>query len=159
MNVDGKRYDQGSIFVVKKYDGINFIEYRTTFVWYDTEHKKYLFLTPNKAGLDSAYIFPDTRFMKNLIRVDEPTQKEKQVLYDYLDREKKRIKATSGLSADQVHLLLSFVIIALFALAPPIGLIVLLCIVFSDGTPSGAIGCLTSVLIFAVIAVIVGQFL
>ena len=40
-------------------------------------------------------------------------------------------------------LLMMLGLIVLFAALPPVGLVVYLCIVFSDGTPSGFVGCLT----------------
>ena len=70
MIIDGKRYEQGTIFVVKHHNGIGFVELRTTFVYYDTERNRYCFLTPNRYNADCATIYPDIRFMDNLIRVD-----------------------------------------------------------------------------------------
>ena len=41
MIIDGKRYEQGAVFVVKWHDGIAFTERRTLFYDYDTETKRY----------------------------------------------------------------------------------------------------------------------
>ena len=46
-------------------------------------------------------------------------------------------------------------IIILLALCPPVGLVVVLCIVFSDGTPSGFVGCLTPFILFVIVALII----
>ena len=42
----------------------------------------------------------------------------------------------------------------IMAACPPIGVVLLLCIVLSDGTVSGFLGCLTYVIFFVIIAAI-----
>ncbi len=59
---------------------------------------------------------------------------------------------------DNTKLLLSLGIIILFAVLPPVALVVVLCIVFSDGTPSGFIGCLTPFVLLVIGALIMMAF-
>ena len=159
MVIDGVRYEQGTVFVVKKFDGACYIEYRTTFAYYDTDHNRYIFLTPNKAGADSTTSYRDTRFMKDLIRTEDPTPKERSILQSYLERVELRTrKAKYNINSDNVSLLLLIGLVILFAILPPVGLVVLLCMVFSDKTVSGFLGCLTPFLILAGIALLAMLF-
>ena len=50
--------------------------------------------------------------------------------------------------------LLLFGLLIIMALCPPVGVVLLLCIVFSDGTLPGFVGCLTPFLILVAIAAI-----
>lgn len=159
MIIDGKRYEQGTIFVVKHHNGIGFVELRTTFVYYDTERNRYCFLTPNRYNADCATIYPDIRFMDNLIRVDTPTEREAHILQRYLVKIKPMTgKARYKNDSDHTSMLLTIGLIILFAVLPPVGLVVLLCIVFSDGTLDGFFGCLTPFLILVGIALITMLF-
>ena len=56
-----------------------------------------------------------------------------------------------------VNLLLLGMIVILAA-CPPIGVVLLLCIVFSDGTVAGFLGCLTPIIFFAILALIWSAF-
>ena len=76
MVIDGRRYEQGAVFVVKWHDGIALTERRTLFYDYDTESNRYTFITPTYANADHCTSYPDTRFMGNLIRIDTPTEKD-----------------------------------------------------------------------------------
>ena len=159
MIIDGVRYEQGTIFVVKKFDGACYVEYRTTFAYYDTEHNRYQFLTPNKAGADSATSYHDTRFMGNLIRIEEPTLKERKILQGYLERVELRMrKSKYSINEDNVSLLLIIGLVVLLVVLPPVGLVVLLCMVFSNKTLSGFLGCLTPFLILVGIALLAMLF-
>lgn len=55
---------------------------------------------------------------------------------------------------DSGQFLIMFGLIVLFALIPPVALVIVLCIVFSDGTVPGFIGCLTPFIILVFIALI-----
>ena len=44
--------------------------------------------------------------------------------------------------------------LVIMAACPPIGVVLLLCVVLSDGTVPGFLGCLTPIIIFAIIAAI-----
>ena len=59
---------------------------------------------------------------------------------------------------DQGKILLYLGLIVVFALCPPIGVAIVLCIVLSDGTVEGFIGCLTPIIILIVIAFFVTLF-
>lgn len=157
--IDGKRYDQGAVFVIKSHDGISGIEKRMTFVYYDTEHNYYCFITPTIYNADSTTIYPDTRFMEWLIRVDSPTDRETVVLQHYWEKNRQITKKSKFSSDnDNTKLLLMFGLLVLFAVLPPVGVIVVLCIVFSDGTTSGFLGCLTPFLVLVGIALIMTIF-
>ncbi len=159
MIIDGVRYEQGTVFVVKKFDGVCYVEYRTTFAYYDIEHNRYQFLTPNQAGADSVTSYHDTRFMNNLIRIEEPTPKERRILQSYLDRVELRMrKAKYSINDDNISLLLLIGLVILLTVLPPVGLIVLLCIVFSDQTLPGFLACLIPFLILAGIALLTTIF-
>ena len=60
----------------------------------------------------------------------------------------------SNRNNDQWHMLLLFGLIILFALCPPVATVIFLCIVFSDGTIPGFIGCLTPFIILVLLALI-----
>lgn len=157
MIIDGVRYEQGNIFVVKKFDGVCFVEQRTTFVYHDTENGRYHFLTPSSS--DHVMCYRDTRFMDNLIRIEEPTPKERNILHSYLGRVELRMKeAKHSFNDDNISLLLIIGLVILFAVLPPVGLVVLLCMVFSDKTVSGFLGCLTPFLILVGIALLTMLF-
>ena len=51
-------------------------------------------------------------------------------------------------------LLLMFGMLVIMALCPPLGVVLLLCGVFSDGTFTGFIGCLSPFIILVIIALI-----
>lgn len=150
---NGKRYERGTVFVVNRHNGIEFVEYRIAFVEYNTTSGRYCFLTPNSYGAAGFTSTPNTNMLNNLIRIDEPTEKEKAYIQDYLYRENlMRGAKKNRLDMSQTSLLLKFGLLILFVALPPVGLVVYLCIVFSDGTPSGFIGCLTPFLILVAIA-------
>lgn len=157
MVIDGVRYEQGTVFIVKKFDGVSYIEQRTTFIYYDTEHNRYHFLAPSSA--DHVACYRDARFMNNLIRIENPTSKERSILQSYLERVELRTrKAKCNINSGNVSLLLLIGLVILFAILPPVGLVVLLCIVFSDKTVSGFLGCLTPFLILVGIALLTMLF-
>lgn len=60
----------------------------------------------------------------------------------------------SNRNNDQGHMLLLFGVIVLFALCPPVATVIVLSIVFSDGTVPGFVGCLTPFIILVLIALI-----
>lgn len=55
-------------------------------------------------------------------------------------------------------ILISLGLIVIMAACPPIGVILVLCIVLSNGTVSGFLGCLTPVVLVVILAAIVGSF-
>ena len=63
------------------------------------------------------------------------------------------MKGSNG-NNDQGHMLLLFGMIVLFALCPPVATVIVLCIVFSDGTVPGFVGCLTPFIILVLLALI-----
>ena len=63
------------------------------------------------------------------------------------------MKGSNG-NNDQGQMLLLFGLIVLFALCPPVATIIVLCIVFSDGTLPGFVGCLTPFIILVLLALI-----
>ena len=63
------------------------------------------------------------------------------------------MKGSNG-NNDQGQMLLLFGMIVLFALCPPVATIIVLCIVFSDGTLPGFVGCLTPFIILVLLALI-----
>lgn len=158
MVIDGKRYEQGTVFVVKWHDGIALTERRTLFYDYDTESNRYTFITPTYANADHCTSYPDTRFMDNLIRIDTPTEKEIKILNSVIQRKTQQRGNARVKPDDRYTLLMMLGLIVLFAALPPVGLVVYLCIVFSDGTPSGFVGCLTPFLILVGIALITMLF-
>ena len=56
---------------------------------------------------------------------------------------------------DNGVILLSLGLLIIMAACPPIGVALVLCIVLSDGTVSGFLGCLAPIILFVVIAAIV----
>ena len=63
------------------------------------------------------------------------------------------MKGSNG-SNDQGQMLLLFGLIVLFALCPPVATVIVLCIVFSDGTVPGFVGCLTPFIFLVLLALI-----
>lgn len=59
---------------------------------------------------------------------------------------------------DDGVILISLGLIVIMAACPPIGVILVLCIVLSNGTVSGFLGCLTPVVLLVILAAIVGAF-
>ena len=119
--LNGIRYTQGTIFVVK--EGLH--EKRMTFLYYDPEKNRYFFLSPNNAGLDSRASFPDTRFMRNFIRIDRPTAKEQKVLQDVLHREELQRRESKKWHATDLDIfLLMILMIAIIAAFPPAAIII-----------------------------------
>jgi hypothetical protein len=59
---------------------------------------------------------------------------------------------------DNGSLLLLLGMVVIMAACPPIGVVLLLCIVFSDGTATGFCGCLTPILLFVILAVLWSAF-
>lgn len=55
---------------------------------------------------------------------------------------------------DNGVLLLMLGLLVIMAVCPPIGVVLVLCIVFSDGTVSGFVGCLTPFIILVLVALI-----
>ena len=55
---------------------------------------------------------------------------------------------------DSGVLLLMLGLLVIMAACPPIGVVLVLCIVFSDGTVSGFVGCLTPFIILVLVALI-----
>lgn len=158
MVIDGKRYEQGTVFVVKWHDGIALTERRTLFYDYDTESNRYMFITPTYANADHCTSYPDTRFMDNLIRIDTPTEKEIRILNSVIQR-KTQQRGNAQVKPDNRSVLLMMLgLIILMAALPPVGVVVFFCIVFSDGTPAGFVGCLTPFLILVGIALITMLF-
>ena len=154
MVIDGKRYEQGAVFVVKWHDGIALTERRTLFYDYDTETKRYTFITPTYANADHCTSYPDTRFMDSLIRIDTPTEKEVRILNSVIQRKMQQRGKVQVKSDDRPVLLMMLGLIVLMAALPPVGVIVFFCIVFSDGTPAGFVGCLTPFIILVGIALL-----
>lgn len=154
MVIDGKRYEQGAVFVVKWHDGIALTERRTLFYDYDTETKRYTFITPTYANADHCTSYPDTRFMDSLIRIDTPTEKEVRILNSVIQRKMQQRGKAQVKSDDRPVLLMMLGLIVLMAALPPVGVIVFFCIVFSDGTPAGFVGCLTPFIILVGIALL-----
>lgn len=158
MVIDGKRYEQGAVFVVKWHDGIAMTERRTIFVDFDSDTKRYTFITPVYRNESLCTSYPDGRFMDNLIRIDTPTEKEIRILNSVIQRKTQQRGKAQVKPDDRYTLLMMLGLIVLFAALPPVGLVVYLCIVFSDGTPSGFVGCLTPFLILVGIALIAMLF-
>ena len=158
MVIDGKRYEQGAVFVVKWYDRITITVRRTIFVDFDSDTKRYTFITPIYRNDSLCTSYPDTRFMDNLIRIDTPTEKEIRILKSVIQRKAQQRGNVQVKSDDRYTLLMMLGLIVLFAALPPVGLVVYLCIVFSDGTPAGFVGCLTPFLILVGIALITMLF-
>lgn len=158
MIIDGKRYEQGAVFVVKWHDGIAFTERRTLFYEYDTETNRYTFITPTYANADHCTSYPDIRFMDNLIRIATPTEKEIRILNSVIQR-KAQQRGNAQVKPDNRSVLLMMLgLIILMAALPPVGVVVFFGIVFSDGTPAGFVGCLTPFLILVGIALITMLF-
>lgn len=67
------------------------------------------------------------------------------------------MKGSNG-NHDQGQMLLILGMIVLFALCPPVAAVIFFCIIFSDGTVPGVIGCLTPFLILVFIALIMTIF-
>ena len=63
------------------------------------------------------------------------------------------MKGSNG-NNDQGQMLLLFGMIVLFALCPPVATVIVLCIVFSDGTVPGFVACLTPFIILVLLALI-----
>ena len=59
---------------------------------------------------------------------------------------------------DDGVILISLGLIVIMAARPPIGVILVLCIVLCNGTVSGFLGCLTPVVLLVILAAIVGAF-
>ena len=59
---------------------------------------------------------------------------------------------------DPKVILFALVLLALLALCPPIGVILIFCIVLSDGTVEGMTGCLTPIIVIALIALAITWF-
>lgn len=57
---------------------------------------------------------------------------------------------------DSGVILISLGLLVIMAACPPIGVALVFCIVLSDGTVSGFLGCLTPIVIFVIIAAIYG---
>lgn len=55
---------------------------------------------------------------------------------------------------DGTQLLIMFAWFALFALLPPVAVVVFFCFLFSDGTVPGFVGCLTPFVILVLIALV-----
>ena len=87
VNINGKTYVQGTVFVIKSHNGISYVERRMTFLFYDTVRNEYWFITPNRASNDAVTIYPDTRFMEVLLRTESMTYKESIVLHNKLKNE------------------------------------------------------------------------
>ena len=123
MILDGIKYTQGTIFVIKEWDH----EERMTFLYHDPEKNFYYFLRPNNAGLDSQTTFPDTRFMKNFVHADQPTEKEQKVLHDVLHKEVLRQRESKKWHATDLDVfLLMILMIVIMAVFPPAAIIILL---------------------------------
>ena len=56
------------------------------------------------------------------------------------------------------ELLLGLVLLVIMALIPPVGVVLVLCIVFSDGTWQGFVGCLTPFIVLVLIALLMMVF-
>lgn len=154
MVIDGSRYEQGTVFVVKWHDGIALTERRTIFCDYDSDTKRYSFITPTYGNADHCTSYPDTRFMDNLIRIDTPTETEIRIMNSVIQRKVQQRGNAQVKPDDRSVLLLMLGLIVLMAALPPVGVVVFFCIVFSDGTPAGFVGCLTPFLILVGIALI-----
>ena len=63
------------------------------------------------------------------------------------------MKGSNG-NNNQGQMLLLFGLIVLFALCPLVATVIVLCIVFSDGTVPGFVGCLTPFIILVLLALI-----
>ena len=55
---------------------------------------------------------------------------------------------------DNAVLLLMFGMLIIMAACPPLGVVLFLCVVFSDGTVSGFMGCLTPFIILVLVALV-----
>ena len=129
ITIDGKKYDQGTIFVMRKFDGVCYVEQRTSFIYYDTEHNRYHFLSPSTS--DHVTCYRDTSFTNKLIRTDVATEKELRILQSYLNMVESRNRRTRiNASSDSVQVLLLIAIVVLLTAVPPLGLVVLLCVIF-----------------------------
>ena len=67
------------------------------------------------------------------------------------------MKNSNG-SNDQGHMILLFGLFALFALCPPVATVIFFCILFSDGTVPGVVGCLTPFIILVFVALVMIAF-
>jgi len=159
MVIEGEKYERGTVFVIKWHDGIAFTERRIIFFEYDTDTKRYSFITPTSSNEEQCTSYPDTRFMNSLIRIESPTEQEIRILNSVIQRKIRQKGDAKKKPNDQHVLLLILGVLVLFALLPPVGAVAFFCIVFSDGTPSGVIGCLTPILILVGIALIAMLFL
>ena len=59
---------------------------------------------------------------------------------------------------DSGVILLSLGLLVIMAACPPIGVALVFCIVLSDGTVSGFLGCLTPIILFVILAAIYAAF-
>lgn len=158
MVIEGEKYERGTVFVIKWHDGIAFTERRIIFFEYDTDTKRYCFITPTSGNAEQCTSYPDTRFMNSLIRIESPTEREIRTLNSVIQRKTRQRRAAKIKPNDQHVLLLILGVLVLFALLPPLGAVVFFCIVFSDGTLSGFMGCLTPILILVGLALITMLF-
>lgn len=121
MILNGVKYTQGTIFVIKE----QYHEKRMTFLYFDPERNRYFFLSPNNAGMGSRASFPDTRFMRNFIRTDHPTEKERKVLQEVLYREElQRRESKKWHTTDLDIFFLIILMIAVIAVFPPAAIII-----------------------------------
>lgn len=63
------------------------------------------------------------------------------------------MKGSNGKN-DQGQLLIILCMIVLFALCPPVAVVILFCFDFSDGTVPGFVGCVTPFIVLVLIALI-----
>ena len=74
MIINGKRYEQGTIFIFKTSSPYDCS--RCIFLYHDTVRNTYCFLTPKSHSTDCTTTYPDTRFMNQIVKTDTATDKE-----------------------------------------------------------------------------------
>ena len=152
----GKSYPKGTVIIRASSDQK---EIREVFVHRSLGNTTFPYLVMNlqksfHSGLVPRQVYTEKHFFEGIIRFESPTPLELSKLKEL----EKDFKPRIGLSDDSTQMLLLIGLIVLFAALPPVGLVVLLCIVFSDKTVSGFIGCLTPFLILVAIAALMMLF-
>lgn len=121
MILNGIKYAQGTIFVIKE----DLQEKRMMFLYYIPDKNRYLFLFHNNVGTAYRTSFPDTRFMNNFIRIDQPTERESKKLQSILrEEELQRRESKKWRATDLDVFFLILLMIAVIAVFPPAAIII-----------------------------------
>ncbi len=126
MIIDGQKYTQGTIFVVKDCGVAGITEKRMTFLFYDTERKHYWFISPTNASAEAVTIYPDTRFMNSLIKVDRATEKEARILRSKLHTLNTTKYISNCDTKDTDGCIIRLAALILIALCPPLAIVLII---------------------------------